>query len=306
MGPPTVAARVQGGSDAAIWRVEVAGRTYALRVLGPAQAGQAEREASTMRAAFSGGVPVPTIAAAGRWCGSPVLVMTWTEGQTLAEALLADPTDRRRAEALGAEVGRVQAAIHALPVAVPHTASWESWGGADATLQAHLAALVDRRPGAILHLDLHPRNVLVEGDRVTAVLDWANALVGDPRADVARTLSLLRLAPLPEGADRDAVRLALHAFEAGWLAAYQEEAGPVGDLAPFCWWAGRAMERELEPRLGRPELPWLTSMHMTRVRRWTAGHRNRATRAPAVGKIATDTAQIGSHSRTRHGDDTAG
>ncbi|RCK68847.1 hypothetical protein DT076_14510 [Desertihabitans brevis] len=53
---------------------------------------------------------------------------------------------------------------------------------------------------ALLHLDLHPLNVLVgDDDEVSAVLDWANARAGDPALDVARTWALLAAHPAVAG-----------------------------------------------------------------------------------------------------------
>lgn len=239
-----------------------------------------------MRAAAAGGVPVPAIVAEGAWRGHPATVMTWAPGRTLAEELLANPLDLPHAQALGADLGRVQAAIHALPVTdelATHPESWQDWAGAalaqagpaeGSTLRARLA-VVEARPDVVIHLDLHPRNVLVDGAtaRVTAVLDWANARIGDPRADLARTLSILRLAPLPPEADRAAVTVARRAFEVSWLGAYEAAAGPVGDLAPFCWRAGAAMAWDLGRWVGRAALPWLTEGYLEEVRAWTAGWR---------------------------------
>ena len=50
-------------------------------------------------------------------------------------------------------------------------------------------------PLVICHGDLHPRNVLVEGRRLTGVLDWPNAVVADPAFDVASTRNILRFVP---------------------------------------------------------------------------------------------------------------
>jgi aminoglycoside phosphotransferase (APT) family kinase protein len=47
----------------------------------------------------------------------------------------------------------------------------------------------------ICHGDLHPRNVLVQGGRLTGVLDWPNAVVADPAFDVASTRNVLRFVP---------------------------------------------------------------------------------------------------------------
>jgi hypothetical protein len=163
-----------------------------------------------------------------------------------------------------------------LPTDLPdHPVPWQAWAGPDPALRTCLAAL-PARPPALLHLDFHPLNVLVGDGRVTAVLDWANARAGDPRADLARTLSILRLAPLPRGITGALEWTARRAFEAGWRRGYRRVAGSPGGLAPFCWWAGLVMERDLAPRLGRADLPWLTPAFLDRVRRWTADWRVRA------------------------------
>jgi hypothetical protein len=136
-------------------------------------------------------------------------------------------------------------------------------------LQEYLSEL-HQHPATLLHLDYHPLNVLIANGKVTAILDWANAGVGNPRADLARTLSILRLIPFPGGLAGAIARMQRRTFEAGWWRGYQEVAGPIDGLAPFCWWAGLVMERDLAPRVGRPDLPWLTSDFLARVRSWTA------------------------------------
>jgi aminoglycoside phosphotransferase (APT) family kinase protein len=263
---------VRGGADAAIWRVEQAGECYALRVLRPDQSDQARREVAAMTAAATGVVAVPRVVANEVWRDRPVLLLAWSRGRPLAEALLHDPADLPRLGALGVAFGRVQAAIHALPcpaVLQGRAPFWESWVPAEPELAACLERL-PARPPVLLHLDYHPLNVLVEGEGVTAVLDWANAWCGDPRADLARTLSIIRLAPLPESVPGVAGRALRRVFEAGWRCGYGQAAGPIEGLAPFCWWAGAVMERDLAPRLGRPDLLWLTPAYLGRVRRWTA------------------------------------
>ena len=49
---------------------------------------------------------------------------------------------------------------------------------------------------SILHLDFHPLNLIVRPDGSLAVLDWTYADLGDPHADVATTLTLLRCFPI--------------------------------------------------------------------------------------------------------------
>ncbi len=269
---------IRGGADAMIWRVEVAGRFCALRLLRPDQADQARRETAALASAAQAGLPVPVVVTAGSWQDRPAIVLTWSPGQPLADVLHERPLNFRRARALGVAFGRVQALIHALrpPAALRELpVSWEDWAGPDPALDACLAA-IPARPPALVHLDYHPLNVLVEGDQATAVLDWANARAGDPRADLARTLSIVRLAPLPAGVAGARAWVLRRVFEAGWRRGYRRTLGSPGGLAPFCWWAGLVMERDLAPRLGRADLPWLTPAFLDRVRCWTASWRARA------------------------------
>ena len=119
-------------------------------------------------------------------------------------------------------------------------------------------------------------NVLVADGRVSAVLDWANARVGDPRADLARMASILRFAPLDTGVPQSLENLVRRLFIAGWRRGYREVAGPVGGMAPFYAWAGAVMIRDLTPRLGRPDLPWLDGQFLDRVRQWADSWRERA------------------------------
>jgi aminoglycoside phosphotransferase (APT) family kinase protein len=46
-------------------------------------------------------------------------------------------------------------------------------------------------PPSFLHLDYHPQNVMVSGLRVTGVIDWANAAIGDRHFDAATTAVIL-------------------------------------------------------------------------------------------------------------------
>ncbi len=72
--------------------------------------------------------------------------------------------------------------------------------------------------GAVIHLDLHPENVLLHG-KGALVIDWANARAGDWADDVAQTVVILA------GADLGwATRIALRVFLAFYLAGFDRAA----------------------------------------------------------------------------------
>src|ERR1700729_2017605 len=48
-----------------------------------------------------------------------------------------------------------------------------------------------RSPNSLVHMDYHPLNVMVEGVRVTGVIDWVNTDVGDRHLDAAMTAVIL-------------------------------------------------------------------------------------------------------------------
>jgi aminoglycoside phosphotransferase (APT) family kinase protein len=146
--------------------------------------------------------------------------------------------------------------MHAIRAPDDLRRGWIDWPRA---ADAHVASRLRSMPllgDRLLHLDYHVLNVLVEAGQVTAVLDWTNAHAGDPRADLARTLTILRLAPPLGGLALTAARRAL---ELGWRLGY----GSFGQhMAPFYAWAGGAMLHDMGGRLSPAELE--------PARRWTA------------------------------------
>ena len=269
---------VSGGMDTTIWRVERDGRPYALRVFRPEQAAVARREAAIMAADIAG-VPIPAVCAAGAWHDRPALLIDWCAGRTLLDAVRAAPRD---ALALARLFGGIQARLHAAtpPAAlIAEDRSWIAWAGGSASeLTAHLRA-VAAGSTRILHLDYHPLNLLVEGRRATGLIDWANVHVGDRRADLARTVTILRLAPSGQGASGLALRLAARLLELGWRRGYRAVAGPIGGMAPFYAWAGAVLVDYLSAKIGRPGLT-LQPSDLDPARRWTAHWRQRAGLSP--------------------------
>ncbi|WP_138945631.1 phosphotransferase [Plantibacter sp. M259] len=95
---------------------------------------------------------------------------------------------------------------------------------------------------SLLHLDLHPLNILLgSDDRVTAVIDWTNAAAGSPDYDRARTSAIFRLDPhVTPLLDQPVWR----AFLAGWTdGANLDEASTAARI-----WACRFMLHDLQHR----------------------------------------------------------
>lgn len=260
---PTQVERVHGGQDAAIWRVETPQGAYALRAMRPEQRGLAAAEAAAMRAARAGGVPTPSLHSLTEWEGRPVMLMEWMPGVPLAQRVQADPPS---AAALCYQFGAMQARLHRVSAPPDVSRGWVEWLGDDEpALQSYLRALPAQN--RLLHLDYHPLNVLVEGDGISAVIDWTNARAGDPRADLARTYTILRLEPWTPDPEPPSLRLLRRALTAAWWRGYVDTAGHPGAMAAFFAWAGFVMIRDLAPRVGTSHY---TPAHMARLRRWAA------------------------------------
>ncbi|MDQ3327721.1 MAG: phosphotransferase [Chloroflexota bacterium] len=265
-------ARVTGGRDTAVYRVHLETSSRALRVYGAGQGEGLRREVAVMEAAREGGIPAPPVYAVDSDSKRPALLMEWCRGRPVADELKARPW---RARHLGVLFGRMHAAIHGVRaprVLRDPSRSWIAWAR-DEALGARLGER-SHRGDALLHLDYHPLNVMTDGGAITGVLDWTNARAGDPRADYARTLSILRLDAEVEGRLAPIARLIVRRFEQGWQHGYREVAGELADLAPYLAWAGTVMQHD---RSARPGVPGgLTPERLDRVRAWTSEWMGRA------------------------------
>jgi aminoglycoside phosphotransferase (APT) family kinase protein len=126
-----------------------------------------------MRYLRSSGYPVPEIYELSE--DGRDLVMERVEGPTMVEAIERAPwTIRRHARTLA----ELHARLHELE--------------APDALREAPAGRGDR----VVHLDLHPLNVLVS-PHGPVVIDWANAARGDPYVDVCTAWALMACAELP-------------------------------------------------------------------------------------------------------------
>jgi aminoglycoside phosphotransferase (APT) family kinase protein len=259
---------VHGGADTTLWRVEHGPTTYALRVFRRDQVATYHRELMAMGLAHHAHLPVPTVHATAVWQGRPALLLSWCPGSPFGQTLQQHPW---RVWSLARAFGRMQAhihAVHAPTLATQPSAEWIAWAGPDEPrLQATLRRTASKE-AALLHLDYHPLNVLTDGTQITAVLDWANARGGDPRADVARTYTILVVEPYGPGRQALALGMLRRLLAWSWRRGYEEVAGPLQEMAPFYAWAGAVMVRDLAPRVTDPQ-SWWQPHHLEQIRGWT-------------------------------------
>jgi aminoglycoside phosphotransferase (APT) family kinase protein len=130
-------------------------------------------EARVMRYAAEHGYPVPAIHDVR--AGGTEVVMDRVEGPSMMDAMM------RRPWAIG-RYARLLADLHDRLHEIPAPEWLPRLDGGD----------------RLVHLDLHPMNVLLAAGG-PVVIDWTNAAAGDPLADVANTvvLTLCPEIPLP-------------------------------------------------------------------------------------------------------------
>ncbi|TWJ22325.1 phosphotransferase [Micromonospora endolithica] len=122
--------------------------------------GDVAAEAAVMDHLHARGYPVPRV----HHAAGPDLVLDRLTGPTLAEAVLGGAVDAGRAARILADLHR---RLHALPA-------------------RRAADPADR----VLHLDLHPQNILLTAAG-PVVIDWGNATEGPPGLDVAMSAVIL-------------------------------------------------------------------------------------------------------------------
>lgn len=253
---PTGLERLSGGANMESWRFAAGGEPCILR-RAPSAALMEGRplghaaEAALIRAARAAGVTAPEVLVElepGDAIGSG-FVMRALPGTADPAAILAPTETETEADPapLLADLARELAAIHAVPVAglaAPPLdtaaalgelrARFLGYGGdrpiialALNWLAANLPAPVEPR---LVHGDFRLGNVLVEHGRLTGVLDWELAHLGDPHEDLAYGCMTVWRFARP---DRPAFGLGSVEALAG---AYTAAGGAVFDPARFRFW----------------------------------------------------------------------
>lgn len=205
------------------------------------------REAAALEVVEACPLPTPRLVAVderGDAAAAPAVLMTRLPGGVVWR-----PADR---EAFLAGLARVLPEIHATPLAAgagipdyqPYAlelAGPPSWTRRPETWRRAIAIFRGPAPAherCFIHRDHHPGNVLWDCGAVSGVVDWANASVGAPDADVGHCRVNLAGALGPDAADRFLeVHRALtgpRAYEPYWdvvaaLGGHEEEAFAPAD-----------------------------------------------------------------------------
>lgn len=168
------------------------------------------QEFAVLRTAFEAGVAAPRpywLCEDAALIGAPFYVMAWAagtaSGRKLTGGALSEEQGRALARRLGEELGRLHTveppcpALDFLPVpSMPaaharlHTyrASLDAMDTADPVLEYALRWLARHAPPAgpivLAHCDFRTGNYLVDGGRLSAILDWEFASWSDPHEDL--------------------------------------------------------------------------------------------------------------------------
>lgn len=105
-----------------------------------------------------------------------------------------------------------------------HLAAFDGFAGGVDWLVAHRPP--DSTCPVVCHGDLHPGNILTDGDRLTGVLDYTVVTVAEPALDVGYTTMSLDLTPIdaPAPMQRVAARVG-HGIGRRYVAAYLAQSG---------------------------------------------------------------------------------
>jgi aminoglycoside phosphotransferase (APT) family kinase protein len=215
---------IMGGFDTSIFAFELRGTPDAwagpliLRVYRDGGQAQAQFETAAQNAVAAQGYPAPAML---HMCddatvlGGAFAIMPRVPGVTMIDRIFSPALFR-----IAGLLAQAHAELHAIDVAAVRDAL--AAAGCDlaqrstaadisATIDAIDAAQLDglrrglawltaNRPGdgpiAVCHGDLHPLNVMMDGNDVSGVLDWANLRITDPMWDVGATVALMSQGPI--------------------------------------------------------------------------------------------------------------
>src|SRR4051794_630262 len=232
--------RLSGGASRETWSFSAGGRALIAQLQRVAHDPPREPQAPLLRAAAQAGVPVARVVADGS--DDDVLGVEWT----IVEALPGTADAGAILDADGAplldQVAGALAAVHRMPAPPGEPedplaglrAMHESLGEPHPVFDVAFAALERDRPApgpqGFVHGDFRMGNLLVDGERLTAVLDWELAHAGDQLEDLGWLC--VRAWRFHRG-DRPAAGLGTREELA---AGYERHAGVAVDRDALAWW----------------------------------------------------------------------
>ena len=194
--------RLSGGASRETWSFSADGRALVLQRQRDGAARGMASEAEVLRAARTGGVPVPELVvdgSASTALRNPFLVVAAVEGETIARKILRDDRFAVARERLTAGVGAAMARLHSIdPSSAPslveqdqvsfYRGVLDQLGEPHPVFEVAFRWLEANRPPAtatsIVHGDFRLGNVMVDDGGLAAVLDWELAHIGDPMEDL--------------------------------------------------------------------------------------------------------------------------
>ena len=253
LGPDAVVEPAAGGASGSAWLVRIPGRRYVLRL---SSRSLTDGRLGAMAAARGGGLPAPELIRRAAIPHGDAMLLSWLPGRTLYEALLHSPGETSR---WGRLMGEMQRLLHKIAAPPDLTDVLEDAAQPFAAGRG-VAQLPDG--GALLHLDWHPLNLLVDegGGGICGIVDWDNARRGHPLLDLARTRSMMTVEPSLASLPQE-LRGRIDELVESWMEGY---GGMARDIPASCHaWAGRVMLADLEGRYaGVPAA-------LDPLRRWT-------------------------------------
>lgn len=245
-----------GGASRATWAFDAAtgdqSQALILRTGTPddVHAGM-ELEARAQAAAAAAGAPVPHVLIADdspAALGNPFLICEAIAGETIVRRI------QRQLDAAGGQAARAEllrqcaqalAAIHRGDPAIPGLAHedplaqyrerLDAMGDTTATFEWAFRWLEARRPepsaDVLVHGDYRMGNLIVDGSRLAAVLDWELVHRGDPYDDLAWFCIRAWRFGAPAGLGAGG----LGSIES-FLRAYEQASGSGVDRVAFHWW----------------------------------------------------------------------
>jgi len=225
--------------------------------------GTARKETIVQSAVAAGGFPTPFVRASGGpdcGLGRAFMVMDRATGRPALSGLDGGVTPatvarllRQVPDLLAGSMARLHALdpdlvrgeleqVREVPVTVAGQLTWLAGFAAEFGRPDLVGAarwLADHRPApspdVICHGDLHPFNLLADGDRVT-VLDWSTALLAPRAHDVGFTSLLLSEPPLRvPGWQRPLVRMAGRELARRFVRGYQRQAAATIKPGELRW-----------------------------------------------------------------------